>query len=42
MIHQLGPSTFFVTFTSAEQNWDPLLSALEQLHNVHQSKIQQE
>ncbi len=42
MICQLGPPTFFVTFTSVEQNWDPLLSALEQLHNAHQSKIEQQ
>ena len=40
MIRQLGPPTFFVTFTSAEQNWDPLLSALEQLDNAHRSKIE--
>ena len=42
MIRQLGPPTFFVTFTSAEQNWDPLLSALEQLDNAHRSKIEQQ
>ena len=25
MIRQLGPPTFFVTFTSAESKWPPLL-----------------
>ena len=36
MIRQLGPPTFFITFTSAEQNWDPLIQTLQELHNLHQ------
>ena len=31
MIHQLGPPTFFVTFTSAEHLWVPLCNALYQI-----------
>lgn len=29
MICQLGPPTFFVTFTSVEHLWDPLTNALK-------------
>ena len=31
MIRQLGPPTFFVTFTSAEHQWTPLVSTLTEL-----------
>ena len=31
MIRQLGPPTFFVTFTSAEHRWTPLVNALSEL-----------
>jgi hypothetical protein len=31
MIRQLGPPTFFVTFTSAENCWDPLVAAVSDL-----------
>ena len=33
MIRQLGPPTFFVTFTSAEHLWVPLCNALYQIEN---------
>jgi exonuclease III len=32
MIRQLGPPTFFVTFTSAEHQWTPLVSTLIELY----------
>jgi hypothetical protein len=31
MIQQLGPPTFFVTFTSAKHQWTPLVSTLNEL-----------
>jgi len=34
MIRQLGPSTFFVTFTSVERLWDPLIKTLHTLLHV--------
>jgi hypothetical protein len=33
MIKQLGPPTFFVTLTSAENLWEPLIKALHSLHS---------
>jgi len=33
MIRQLGPPTFFVTFTSAEHLWTPLVQTLTKLHS---------
>jgi hypothetical protein len=33
MIRQLGPSTFFVTFTSVEIKWLPLLKCLYDLNS---------
>jgi hypothetical protein len=36
MIQQLGPPTFFVTFTSTERLWDPLI---KDLHTLHASKL---
>ncbi len=36
MIQQLGPPTFFVTFTSAERLWDPFIKVL---HTLHASKL---
>lgn len=38
MIRQLGPPTFFVTFTSTDHLWQPLCNALEHLHSKHASK----
>jgi hypothetical protein len=32
MIRQLGPPTFFVTFTFVERLWDPLIKVLHTLH----------
>jgi len=32
MIRQVGPPTLFVTFTSIEKSWDPLIKALHTLH----------
>ena len=32
MIRQLGPPTFFVTFSAGERLWIPLLTALEKLN----------
>ena len=32
MIQQLGPPTFFVTFTSAEHCWDSLVASISDLH----------
>jgi len=36
VIQQLDPPTFFVTFTSIERLWDPLIKAL---HTLHASKL---
>ena len=33
MIRLLGPPTFFVTFTSAEHLWEPLVQTLTKLHS---------
>jgi hypothetical protein len=33
MIQQLGPPTFFVTFTSVESKWLPLLKCLNDLNS---------
>jgi hypothetical protein len=33
MIRQLGPPTFFVTFTSVESKWLPLLKCLYDLNS---------
>jgi hypothetical protein len=33
MIQQLGPPTFFVTFTSVESKWIPLLKCLYDLNS---------
>jgi len=35
MIKQLGPSTFFVTFTTRVNNWPILLKTLKDLHVQH-------
>jgi hypothetical protein len=32
MIRQIGPPTFFVTFTYAKRLWDPFIKALHTLH----------
>jgi hypothetical protein len=32
MIRQLGPPTFFVTFTYAKKLWNPLIKSLHTLH----------
>jgi hypothetical protein len=32
MIRQLGPLTFFVTFTYTKRLWDPFIKALHTLH----------
>jgi hypothetical protein len=40
MIRQLGPSTFFITFTSAEHRWDPLVVAISDLHKNRKRKKQ--
>jgi len=32
MIKQIGPPTFFVTFTYVERLWDPFTKALQTLH----------
>jgi hypothetical protein len=31
MIRQLGPPTFFITFTSAEHHWDPLVATVSDI-----------
>jgi hypothetical protein len=36
MIQQLGPPTFFVTFTFTKRLWDPLIKAL---HTLHASRL---
>jgi len=38
MIQQLGPPTFFVTFTSAEHRWTPLVETLTELHSNRNKK----
>jgi hypothetical protein len=38
MIWQLGPPTFFVTFTSVEHCWDPLVAAISNLHKNKKCK----
>ena len=32
MIRQLGPPTFFITFTSVENHWDPLVAMVSALY----------
>ncbi len=36
MIQQLGPPTFFITFTYVKRSWDPLIQIL---HTLHVSKL---
>jgi hypothetical protein len=36
MIQQLGPPTFFVTFTSVERLWNPFIKIL---HTLHASRL---
>ena len=38
MIRQLGPPTFFITFTSVDHLWDPLCNALQTFHSKHMKK----
>lgn len=38
MIRQLGPPTFFLTFSSVEQSWDPIVATLQYLHKLHQQR----
>ena len=40
MIRQLGPPTFFITFTSAEHYWHPLVAAVSDWRNVKKKPIQ--
>jgi hypothetical protein len=40
MIRQLGPPTFFITFTSAEHCWDPLVAVVSDLHRNRKRKKQ--
>jgi hypothetical protein len=40
MIWQLGPLTFFITFTSAEHCWDPLVAVIFDLHRNKKRKKQ--
>jgi hypothetical protein len=40
MIQKLGLSTFFITFTSAEHRWDPLVAAVSYLHKNRKCKKQ--
>ena len=40
MIRQLGPPTFFVTFSSAERRWRELIACLEKLHAQHRTSEQ--
>jgi hypothetical protein len=35
MIKQLGPPSFFVTFTTCVNNWSILVKTLEDLHIEH-------
>jgi hypothetical protein len=38
MIRQLGPPTFFITFTSVENCWDPLVVVVFDLHKNKKRK----
>ena len=38
MIRQLGPPKFFITFTSAEHCWDPLVASVSNLHRNRKCK----
>ena len=38
MIRQLGLPTFFITFTSAEHCWDPLVVVMSDLHRNRKHK----
>jgi hypothetical protein len=38
MIRQLGPPTFFITFTSAEHCWDPLVVSVSEFHRNKKRK----
>jgi ABC-type uncharacterized transport system YnjBCD ATPase subunit len=38
MIRQLGPPTFFITFTSVEHCWDPLVVVVSDLHRNRKRK----
>jgi hypothetical protein len=40
MIRQLGPPTFFITFTSAEHRWDPLVATVSALYRNRKRKKQ--
>jgi len=35
MIHQLGPPTFFITFTNAENKWTTVMSSLHMLNKKY-------
>ena len=39
MIRQLGPPTFFLTFSAAEPQWRELIECLAKLHGVEQGKV---
>jgi hypothetical protein len=39
MIRQLGPLTFFVTFTTCINNWLGLIEMFKLLYNKHYNKI---
>ena len=38
MIRKLGSPTFFITFTSAEHCWDPLVAVVSDLHRNRKHK----
>jgi hypothetical protein len=38
MIRKLGSPTFFITFTSAEHCWDPLVAIISDLHTNKKRK----
>jgi len=38
MIHQQGPPTFFITFTSGEHRWAPLVNTLTKLHSKREKR----
>ena len=38
MIRQLGPPTFFITFTSVEHRWSPLVTTLSKLYNNRKNR----
>jgi hypothetical protein len=40
MIRQFGPPTFFITFTSAEHPWDPLVAMVSALYRNKKRKKQ--